>query len=503
MNFLTIFNNQIEKQKKQVEIEHHKYHPISHISLYFAEKPSEYNEYLRTILENKHNNNLFHYIENTFLFKNQVYDKSFFISLKDQFIDNIIDNKESILSLYQSKPIELILASYFHYIQQNINQDVLLNIIKVIIENNNPVEFLTKFSFVSDYDMHYFVISFIEFKNQEMNLHKNTPTTFFKNIYTYFLNFNKNTIPKSLFTDLFYVYLNNKMYESTKLFADKFSNNFVDIRIKDSLDLITKDNINNDYYEKFIQLSFFDFNYSNHLSFISENLTEDFFNLNKKNNSFLFFTQKEKNFTFKFSTDIQLKNNLHIIYKNIILKKINSNKTLDSQEIKLLMQIYCISNNLFSKEEQIFILNYLNSCSSFQDIIKQKNNLNIVFLFFSFYNNCNYFEYILENNYEIINEIINVNYELLNQKVYKILNKYSDLKSFTLIFKNILEYFTFKYINNPYIEYSIAELRLNQILEENAQKIINIDIDLFQSLIDDKNKIIFEEIYTQKMISNF
>lgn len=506
MNFLTIFNNQIEEQKQNVEREHNKYHLFSNIDFFLSEKERlEYKEYFNSTLNKKHNDNLFHYIENTFLFKNQLYDKSFFISLKDQFIDNIIDNKETILSLYQSKPIELVLVSYFHYTQQNINQEQLFNFIKVIIENNNPVEFLTKFSFVSDYDMHYFVISFIELKNQEMSLHKNTPTTFFKYIYTYF-HFNKNKIPNSLFTDLFYVYLNNKMYESSKLLSDKFSHNFTEIRIKDSLDLITKDNINDDYFERFAQLSLFDFKYSfsNHLDFISENLTNDFFTLNKKNNSFLFFKQKDKYFTFQFSKNIQLKNSLYTIYKNIILKKINYNKKLNSQEIKLLMQIYCISNSLFSNEEQFFILNYLKKCSLFQDIIKQQNYLNIVFLFFSFYNNFNYFEYILENNYQIIKEIINVNYELLNQQVYNILIKYSNLESFTPIFKNILQYFiSSNYFINFNNDKSTRELMINNVFEENAQKIIDIDINLFESLIDDKNKIIFEEVYIKKTIANF
>lgn len=124
-------------------------------------------------------------------------------------------------------------------------------------------------------------------------------------------------------------------------------------------------------------------------------------------------------------------------------------------------------------------------------------------MFFSFYNNFNHFEYII-NNHDIIKEIIGVNYELLNQQVYNILSKYSDLKSFTLIFKMILQdLISSNYFINPYNEDSTRELMTNHIFEENAQKIIEIDTNLFQSLIDDKNKIIFEEVYIKKTIANF
>lgn len=493
MNFLTILNNQIDKQKREKEENFRIYYFHPHYSS--REEYEDHKNFLKERILNIHTDNADNYIENTILFKDRTYDKDSFLSLKDQFIDHIIDNEESTLQHYQNQPIEIVLASYFHYIKNNINQKQLFQFIETIIKNNNQIEFLNKFAFIPDYDMHSFVISFIEKKQHENNNHN-----FFKKIYNYFFYSKKNNISKSLFTDLFYEYLNNQMYESATLFADKFSNKFLHLRIHDTLDLIKAHNIYQNFY-KFSILSSFNINYSfdKHIVFISEYLESKFF----KNTTNFYFNNED--FNFKNSCDSVSQNNLYKIYNNIIYKKMLSNRDLDKNEIILLMQIYCLSNNLFSAKEHFFILNYLKNDKLFIDIINKKDNLNIVFIFFSLYNDFDYLEPIIQKDITIIESMIFANYNLLNKNVYNVLIKYSNLDTLSIIFKKILnnrlknDFFNL----DRHIHESIRDSIQNSILTQEAEKIFSINISLFESLIDEDNKAIFEKVYIKNNIENF
>ncbi len=288
------------------------------------------------------------------------------------------------------------------------------------------------------------------------------------------------------------------MFLSAKLFKEQFFHNFCPIEIKNTLDLMKNENICNEDLSIFSILSDFkNYYFSDHLNLIYESLKTDYFSdcINFKD-----WFNLEKHFKFNKPDKDLLKNNLYLIYKNILFKKMISNKNLNIIELNLLMQIYCISNSLFSFEEQNIILCYLKNSLLFNDIILENSNLFIVFLFFSFYNNFNYFEYIIKDNQDIINSIITINYEYLNKDAYNILIKYSNLDVISNLFKSFLNK-KFK------VEFLVSKEMVKHAKKRHlyyfANQTFDINLDLFNSLIDEENKVIFEEIYMKKTIANF
>lgn len=482
MNFLTTINNQIRKEEEKYENE---------FDLFFRNvyRRHKTEEFINEKIAESHKENHVKYIEKTFLFNNKQYDQEKFHELREIFLENILNNSELSISLYENNPVELVLCAYFYYINKSINENQLYSFIKNLLNDVDVNVFLYRLSFISDYKLYELIISFSEEKEKEKEqeqkkLHKNKFIMFMKK--NLFLEKNKHKdkhkLGKYSVVELFINFLNLGMIESCEKMIEKhpflLSLNKITNTIKNLRNGVKNDSELNTH----AILSYF-YNDLNYCTYLSKLLSIYFYN-----NWYLCpdyeFNKKE------FSNN--LKNNLFKIYKNLICNKIMNN-SMDKEYFVLFKHIYCIANDLFDNKENKIISDYFKRLENieFINLLKEDNNLNAVFLFLLIKkDNSIQLKNVLNNNSELIKKIISINFSSIEKNEYEELKLYTDIKTIYNAFYNL----------NKIKENRKNQIRLNKYCLE---KIFNLDIEIFDLLKEGSKDSIFEEIYINNQISNF
>ncbi len=419
-------------------------------------------------------------VENAFIFKSK-YDKISYNNLKEQFFDTIYCNQELTLLSYKQYPVETVLAAYYHYIAQNINKSQLFNFVESIIKHVDNKLFLKQFLFLNDYDLHSLLLEKIE---------KDTSTKLKKILNHFFI---KNVTPI-----LFKSYLDNKMLDQCQLIVDKYPSILNSKIVKKIIKNITQDDISKDDLYLFSILSDSKLFLAPKYSFFINQY------LNKKldlTSTQILLGINKYSFEYELNSFEFLKNNLYKILKNILLKKINLNITLNLDEIHLLQTIYVLTHsNLTSKEENT-IFNYLKHSNLFVESIQLNHKFNTLFILKAIESEQFNLENIF-NNQKIIQNIFSLSlFENLSQKQYDILKKNYGIHSIQELLQFHIEHYVEEFVP------SFFNSNINAIIKEYYFKIatylFSIDIQLFELIKNGENKVFFEEVYLKNQINYF
>lgn len=411
-------------------------------------------------------------VENAFIFKSQ-YDKISYNNLKEQFFDNIYCNQEFTLLSYKQHPIETILAAYYHYISKNINQTQLFNFVESIINHVDAKLFLKQFLFLNDYDLHSFLLDKIE---------KDKSTKLKKFLNYFFIN--------NLTPILFKSYLDNKMLDQCQLIIDKYPSILNSKIVKKIIKNITQDDISQDdlYLCSILSDSklFLKPKYS---LFIHEYLNKRLDLIGIKT----LLSSHKYSSTYEFNLFKLLKNNLYKILKNILLKKIKSNINLNLYEINLLQIIYVLVQANLSLEDEKLIFNYLKQSNLFLEFEQLNQKFHTLFVFKAIESEQFNLEKIF-NNPEIIKNILRfLNLEDFSKKQYDILKNYYGIHTIQKLIEKDIENYIEKFVPQI-IKYNIKEsIRLYYL--KLANTILRLDIQLFELIKNEENKVIFEKVY--------
>lgn len=317
-------------------------------------------------------------IQKTFLFNSIQYDKNLFEELKVGFL-NDIENNRKILKNYDNCPVEFILCFYFHFISNQIQKEKIFHFVDYLLKKRCPYSVLNSFVFVSDDELNNYIISFIEkkwynvsssflfFKNEKLNdikikilfsYYNNNMLESFNNL----LSKNKVLTYSSRIVELSYIFNSGNL----KLNINKDVNKLTIL-----LNIMSSDNYHKFFYQLFnILPKYF---YDN--SYISIRSTIDFKNT---------YTNVEP----------YIKNIIFNFYKMSFHKRIIKNKNMSKEDFFILLKIYCLCYDLFSKEETTLLLNHLNQESDYLKphdmIVNDNSSLTTYFIFLCFKNNYNF-----------------------------------------------------------------------------------------------------------------
>lgn len=425
MNFQAIVSDQIKTKEQE-------------LNRYFHSCWKDLAKHFKDV-ENK---NLISAIESTFLFEVK-YNKNTYENLKEKLTFSFLE-ENNVISYYKKNPKETLLAIYFHYNKNNINQSQLFQFFSSIIKHVSPKSVLKDSIFIADYDLHSFLLSKIESEN-------------FSKLNNYF----NQLFIKKITPILFSSYFKRKMFESCELIIKKYPLILNSKHIKESTKLITpKDSV----FNKYRGLSI--------LSYSQLNKDFDFTSIISEHLNFYFdhpFLLKERRpLNSYLNLDIchkYLKNDLYTIYNNIFIYKIKNNILLNKEDINLLIKIYCVIHTTLSESEKEFILNYLQKSNLVINILNKPKYVNSIFLFLVM--DSEYFDItiFLKKYNSLALFIIHNNYYYLIQSQYLNLKQYNDLdrnlKNFKLLKPSIYDSNSTKKINEFY------------------QQLYNLDIETF------------------------
>lgn len=397
--------------------------------------------------------NLTSAIESTFLFDGK-YNKNTYENLKEKLLLSLLE-EHKLVSYYKKNPKETLLAIYFNYNKNNINQIQLFHFFTSIIKYVNPKSVLKDCAFIADYDLHSFLLSKIESENlSKLN------------------NYFNQVFIKKITPILFYSYFKHKMFESCELIIKKYPLILNSKHIKESTKLITqKDSVFNLYrglsilsYSQLNKVFDFTFIISEHLNFYFDHP---------------FLLKERRPLNSYLNLDIchkYLKNDLYTIYNNIFIYKIKNNILLNKEDINLLIKIYCVIHTTLSESEKEFILNYLQKSNLAINILNKPKYVNSIFLFLVM--DSEYFDItiFLKKYNSLALFIIHNNYYYLTQSQYLNLKQYNDLD------RNLK--------NFKLLKPSIYDINSTEKINEFYQQLYNLDIETFeefQSKFSDSN----------------
>ncbi len=421
-------------------------------------------------------------IESTFLFTQDNYNKNKYLEIKNIFIDTILNSQNKILFYYNQYPTEIILVAYFHYINSNITQQQLFSFFENIIQFKNPLLFLKKSAFVADYELHSFILSFIE-KNSHLN----------KSIFNNILN---KFIFKDVVVDLFNHYFKNGLLKDAENIIQKFP--FI-LNSKKSFKFFNTINLDRIYASDYFKIGLLSqskhIHNTDYISIISNSLNKHLFNKNYEH------------FLFLQTLDKELQQSLYIIFKNTIYKKISFHKSVNKNELIFLMESYCVIYDLLSTEEKNFIIDYLKKSKLFLSIIKESNKLNRLFLFTTSYFNFVLIEFILSNNINYLKHIFYHFYLNMNQQQYDHFKEYMSIEDILNIINQSLidSYDSWSSLNSSGLSLTDKSFSTNMFTQDIyniLSKISQLDTQLLALFLNSNNikKLFFIDDHFYKQI---
>lgn len=463
------FNEFIEKQIKENSLI-----PLNELIDKITAK-NEFNTDVLNNIINDQNYELLHIIC-TKPFKSNSFDLKLFYNLYINFKD-IIENQRNLYINYKKQPKEFILLLYVYRINKKITEKNFFYIIQFILKKVDPYSFLNLFSFIADESLNNFVLSFIEnkfsfkilsfFEKEDKKLLEIKSKIF---IHYYDFQMVENCVDlitknPSLVNHYDIQHLCAAFYLGLKRF--NFNKDLNKIVILSYL-------IKKQDYEKFLKL----------LSLDIANLF-DFKSFIKTNDDLSFSIQP--------IVDIEMENQLFIIYQNTILKYFDTIHTILHIELGMFFTLF---HSKLNEEENDKILTILNK------------NLKNSFYSIDDYDLYNSFTYIPRFiHLSIINvQPVDLKQFLMNpmESIFLGISTTLCLDSESYpIFKESVNFDRFFRTLCYALEHSYTkdtELYKNCLI----QHIYNLDHDLFTKLYNKyPNEVIIQHFYTKHLIKDF